>query len=106
VTERLARAAARHPWRTIGAWGLTLVAAFAAIAILLPGALETEQRLTNNPPSYRADAIVGRTVPRGGLLNEVIVVRSDRYTVSEPAFGSFVERAERGHSRSLRPLHG
>jgi len=92
VTERLARAAARHPWRTIGAWGLTLVAAFAAIAILLPGALETEQRLTNNPPSYRADAIVGRTVPRGGLLNEVIVVRSDRYTVSEPAFGSFVER--------------
>ena len=92
MTQRLARAAARHPWRTIGAWGLTLVAAFAAIAILLPGALETEQRLTNNPPSYRADAIVGRTVPRGGLLNEVIVVRSDRYTVSEPAFGSFVER--------------
>jgi uncharacterized membrane protein YdfJ with MMPL/SSD domain len=92
MTERLARGAALHPWRTIAAWALTLVAAFAAIAILLPGALETEQRLTNNPPSYRADDIVGRTVPQSELYDDVIVVRSDRYTVDNPAFASFLGR--------------
>ena len=90
MTERLARAAARRPWRTIGAWALTLVAAFTAIAILLPGALATEQRLTNNPPSYRADDIVGRTVPHSELYDDVIVVRSERYTAEDPAFASFV----------------
>jgi hypothetical protein len=89
MTERLARGAALHPWRTIAAWALTLVAAFAAIAILLPGALETEQRLTNNPPSYRADDIVGRTVPPSELDDDVIVVRSDRHTVDDPSIASF-----------------
>ncbi|MEP6977833.1 MAG: MMPL family transporter, partial [Thermoleophilia bacterium] len=92
MTERLARAAARHPRRAIGAWGLTLVAALMAIAILLPGALETEQRLTNNPPSYRADQIVSRTVPAGEQFDEVIVIHSERYTANEPGFRSFVER--------------
>ena len=32
VTERLARACARHPWRTIGAWIAAIVVAFAVIA--------------------------------------------------------------------------
>lgn len=71
---------------------VTLVLAFAAIGILLPGALETQQRLTNNPPSYRADQIVTRTVPTGVLFDDVIVVRSDRYTVGDPAFASFLGR--------------
>ena len=39
MTERLARACSRHPWRTIGAWIGTLVLALAAIALLLPGNL-------------------------------------------------------------------
>jgi RND superfamily putative drug exporter len=92
MTERLARAAARHPRRTLAAWAVTLVAAFAAIGILLPGALETEQRLTNDPPSYRADRIVSRTLPAGDQFDDVVVIRSERYTVDDPAFSAFLER--------------
>ena len=62
-TERLARASARHPWRTISAWVAVSVAAVVAIVGLLGGSLTTEGAPTNNPESERAIAVQERGVP-------------------------------------------
>ncbi len=56
-TQSLALASARHPWRTISAWGTVFVAAIVAIVALLGGSLTTEGAPTNNPESERALAV-------------------------------------------------
>ncbi|HYI75165.1 MAG TPA: MMPL family transporter, partial [Gaiellaceae bacterium] len=92
-TQTLAAASARHPWRTIGAWGVTTVLAVVAIALGL-GSLTTEGRPTNNPESERAlDAIVRAFPPDPqSLTTDVVVIRSERYTVDDLEFRVFVER--------------
>ena len=57
MTERLARACSRHPWRAIGGWIVAVVLAVAALALLL-GDLTTEGHPTNNPESQRAGALI------------------------------------------------
>jgi uncharacterized membrane protein YdfJ with MMPL/SSD domain len=93
VTERLARACSSHPWRTIGAWLLAVVAAGGALALLL-GGLTTNGHPTNNPESQRAASAVIRTFPPQPqkAVSEIVVVRSDRYTVGSQAFRTFVQR--------------
>jgi uncharacterized membrane protein YdfJ with MMPL/SSD domain len=48
MTERLARACSRHPWRAIGGWIVAVVLAVAALALLL-GDLTTEGHPTTTP---------------------------------------------------------
>jgi RND superfamily putative drug exporter len=77
VTERLARAAARHPWRVIGAWIAALVLAIGVIATSLGDVLTSDARLTNDPESYRAyDLEAQRLPPDPNYVTEVIVVRA------------------------------
>jgi putative drug exporter of the RND superfamily len=91
-TRSLAAAAARHPWRAIGAWIAVLVLGLVAIISLLPGSLETEGEPTNNPESQQALDARDRAFPPepGEVVTDVVVVRSDRYTVNSPEFSSFV----------------
>jgi uncharacterized membrane protein YdfJ with MMPL/SSD domain len=93
MTERLARAASRHPWRTIACWGAALVAAGAAI-VLAMGDLTTEGHPTNNPQSARAEqAIEGAFPPDPSrFVTDLVVVRSDRFRVDSPSFEQFVRR--------------
>jgi uncharacterized membrane protein YdfJ with MMPL/SSD domain len=86
VTERLARAAAQHPWRTIGAWLLAIVVAFVLVGGLLSGRLTTEGEVTNNPQSLQASDVVPQHFPGTDFTTEIIVVRSQTATVGEPAF--------------------
>ena len=98
-TEALARASSRRPWRTIGLWVLAIVVAFVAIALLLGPNLTSEQELTNNPESYRANELVARHFPNPDETDEVVVVRSERYTVDDPEFRAFVTDVfERGRA--------
>ena len=56
--------AARHPWRTVAAWGIAMFVALGLTATLLPGALTTDARVTNNPESLRGyDALARRAGP-------------------------------------------
>jgi uncharacterized membrane protein YdfJ with MMPL/SSD domain len=55
VTERLARASSRHPWRVVGAWIVAVVVAFGLIATLLEGVLSTEAEVTGVTESQRAE---------------------------------------------------
>jgi putative drug exporter of the RND superfamily len=101
VTERLARVCSAHPWRTIGAWLLAVVAAGAALALVL-GELTTNGHPTNNPESQRAESAVIRAFPPQPekAVSEIVVVRSNRYTVGSPTFRTFVERLARQGRRT------
>jgi uncharacterized membrane protein YdfJ with MMPL/SSD domain len=91
-TQALASASARHPWRTIGTWIAMTALAIAAIVTLLGGNLTTEGAPTNNPQSERADDIRGAAFPRDGetATTDVLVIRSDEYTIASPQFEAFV----------------
>jgi putative drug exporter of the RND superfamily len=106
VTERLARACSHHPWRTIGAWIGALVVALACIALLLPGRLTSEGGAAGNPQFRQAERIENSSFPFNPRLNfsDIVLIRSRRYTVDQPAFRAFV--GELGHqARATRKIH-
>ncbi len=92
MTEALARVCARHPWRTIAAWVGAIIVAIGLVATLLPGSLSTEGRVTNNPESLRAGDLLAERVLRQEGFSELVIIRSERSTVSDPAFQSEVRR--------------
>src|SRR5512133_2153775 len=92
--QRIALASARSPWTTIGAWVAAMVLAFVAIGALLGGALTTEGKPTNNPQSERANDVREAAFPAASsaAITDVVIVRSERYTVDEPRFRAFVNK--------------
>jgi putative drug exporter of the RND superfamily len=91
MTERLARAASRHPWRTIGLWLLAVLIAVALAAALLPGALTTKSSTTNNPESTRAERLLAtHFAPTSAAGGELIVIHSNTATVDQPTYRRFV----------------
>jgi RND superfamily putative drug exporter len=78
-TESLARACARHPWRTIGLWILAVVVSFLLVGALLGDTLTTEGEVTSPTDSKRVDElVVGHFPPTPGALDrattEIVVV--------------------------------
>src|SRR5262245_66341858 len=86
----LARACALHPKRTLLAWAVVLVLSFGCIATMLD--LSSEGDLTGNPESRRAERLVfaNRLFERQPVT-EVVIVRSERHAVTDPAFRHFVD---------------
>jgi uncharacterized membrane protein YdfJ with MMPL/SSD domain len=92
-TRALAGASARHPWRTLGAWLVATVLAFVAIASLLGGSLTTEGEPTNRPQSERANEARLVAFPSAETAaRDIVVIRSEQYTVDAPEFEDFVRR--------------
>src|SRR5215210_8426146 len=85
-TEGLARACAVHPKRTAAAWGAVVLVSFVVIALLLGNALTSEGDVTSSPDSKQAAALIRESFPPAPSPSEIVVVRSDRYTVDDPAF--------------------
>ena len=77
MTERLARASALHPVRTLLAWLGGIVLAIALVATLLGGNLTSEGNVTNNPESVRAADILEDVLPVEDEASELVIVRSD-----------------------------
>src|SRR5918996_947954 len=96
LTERIARACAMHPGRTLTAWAAALVASVLALLFLMTG-LTTEPTLTNDPESDRAADLIGRSFPPDPqrFVTDLVVVRSDELTVDDPRFRTFVENLVR-----------
>jgi uncharacterized membrane protein YdfJ with MMPL/SSD domain len=93
VTERLGRAASRHPWRTVGAWIGAIVVAIGLSATLLPGNLTTNGHVTGSPESARAERLFfDRFPPDKNGVDELVVVRSETLTARDPAFKRFGAR--------------
>ena len=91
-TQTISTASARHPWRTVGAWIVAFALAIAAIGVLLGDSLTTEGAPTNNPESERAIDAIARAFPPdpASFTTDVVVIRSERYTVDAPEFRAFV----------------
>src|SRR5262249_26905270 len=87
---RLAAIATRRPGRVLAAWGVAVLVSLGLIGALLGGALTSEQRLTNHPQSGQAQAPVHARLPKQDRIDEVIVVRSERHRVTDPAFAARV----------------
>jgi uncharacterized membrane protein YdfJ with MMPL/SSD domain len=91
-TERIARACARRPWTTLGAWMLALVLGIATVVTLLD--LTTEDEITSNPESEQGYDAIGRHFPpdpQEEYVNELILVRSSTLSVEDAAFRDKVE---------------
>jgi RND superfamily putative drug exporter len=87
ATGRLARACARHPWRTLALWGAVLVLSLGAVGGLLGSTLTTEAEMTNDPESYRAyDLLLEHFPPSDDYVNELVVVRSTVFDVDGRRF--------------------
>jgi putative drug exporter of the RND superfamily len=96
--QSLVVASALRPWRAIGAWIAVLALALAAVVFLLGGSLATEGAPTNNPESEQALDARLQAFPPGAneLVTDLVVVRSDRYTVDSPQFERFVRELVSG----------
>jgi uncharacterized membrane protein YdfJ with MMPL/SSD domain len=94
ITERLARVSAAHPRRTLAIWGIAVVIALALVATTLHG-LTTTAVVAGKPESAKAADLYDQGFPTPATqhaVSDVIVVRSDRYTVADPAFRAYVSR--------------
>ena len=98
-TDRIARACAIRPKRTLAAWLVAVLVSFVVIALLLGDALTSDGDVTSNPESKRAEALINESFPPIPTPSEIVVVRSDRYTVDDPVFEEKVRTlSERGEA--------
>jgi uncharacterized membrane protein YdfJ with MMPL/SSD domain len=88
VTRRLATAAARHPWRAIGAWLAAVVVSVVLIAFFLGDALTGEAEQLNNPESYQAEELMAERLPPDpqGFSTDVVLLRSNSLGPDDPRF--------------------
>jgi len=91
-TQGLARACAVHPRKTVAAWIAVVLTSFVVIAALLGNALTSDGEVTSNPDSKRAATLIRESFPPAPTASEIVVVRSDRYTVDDRKFQSTVLR--------------
>jgi RND superfamily putative drug exporter len=94
ITERLARACASHPRRTVAAWGVALVTSLVLVGTVLHG-LTSDAHVVGSPDSRRAEQEIARAFPPTPadlkrLVSDVVVVSSPRYTVDSPQFRRYV----------------
>jgi putative drug exporter of the RND superfamily len=90
--QRVARWSARRRLTVIAIWvGLFLVGGLLT-SRYLGGALTTQADFTNNPESKQAQTLLEQRLTGPRRSNEVVIVRSDATTVSDPAFKAYVRR--------------
>jgi RND superfamily putative drug exporter len=110
MTERLARACAARPRRTLVLWGVAVMVGLALVATSLHG-LSSDSHVVGKPESTKAADAIARAFPRtaAGLKQDLVVATSRRYAVTSPRFRSFGKRLEAalratGDVRDLRPV--
>ena len=87
--QSLAKVSSRHPWRTIGAWVVAIVAMGMVSATLLSGVLSDDMEFTNNPESERAQQLLDTRFGANSEDTEFMVVSSSLPT-SHPLYADFV----------------
>jgi uncharacterized membrane protein YdfJ with MMPL/SSD domain len=92
MTERVARACARRPWRVLGGWVLAVVLSVVLIGAFLGDALTSQAEVTTQTDSKRADQLLAEQMGGGSEPTDVMVVRSQTLTVNDPAFQDQVQR--------------
>jgi RND superfamily putative drug exporter len=94
--QSLAGTSARHPWRTLIAWVLLLVAVtFLGNTFSGPTTGEGAS-FTNDPDSQVATNLIDQHFHQTTVATETIVLHSERYTVDDAAFKQVVENTVAG----------
>jgi len=94
-TMTLARGSARRPRLTVGIWVLAILTAGAIIALVLPGSLTAQYTFLGHPASKTGQDLLAQRMGMPQKPNEVVIVRSQTATVSDPAFRADVLALQR-----------
>jgi uncharacterized membrane protein YdfJ with MMPL/SSD domain len=92
MTERLARACARRPWRVLGGWLLAFMVSVVLIATFLGQALTNTAEVMTPTDSKRADQLLAQRRGSGPAPSDVVVIRSQSLTADDPAFQDQLQR--------------
>jgi putative drug exporter of the RND superfamily len=75
-------------------WGALVLVGFGLISGLLGSALSSEGDVTSNPESKQAEDLIDQRFPERGALDELVIVRSDELTATDPVFRERARRLE------------
>ena len=81
---------ARRRFRVIGLWAVLFLVGGLLTSRYLSGALTTRAEFTNNPDSKQAQTLLEQRLTGPDRSNEVVIVRSQSATVSDPRFKAYV----------------
>ena len=92
MTGRLAGVSSRSPWKMVLLW-VAIFVGMIVVSVGFPAELTTDIELTNDPESYRADAILEERMDPASSprVDEYVVVASDTIGVDQPEFRAFVD---------------
>jgi RND superfamily putative drug exporter len=90
--QGVARWSARRRLTVIAIWVGLFLAGGLLTSRYLSGALTTQAGFTNNPDSKQAQQLLEQRLSGPRRANEVVIVRSDATTVSDPGFRAYVAR--------------
>jgi len=71
----------------LAVWGVLVLVSLGLIGTLLGSGLTSDSGLTNHPESDAAQNLIDALLPQRDAVDELIVVRSARDVVSDPAYG-------------------
>jgi putative drug exporter of the RND superfamily len=100
--QSVARWSARRRFTVIGVWVVLFLVGGLLTSMYLSGALTTQAQFTNNPDSKQAQTLLEQRLSGPRRSNEVVIVRSDSKTVSDPQFKAYVARLK-GDLDALKP---
>jgi uncharacterized membrane protein YdfJ with MMPL/SSD domain len=90
--QGVARWSAKRRFAVIAIWvGLFLIGGLLT-SRYLSGALTTQAQFTNNPDSKQAQQVLEQRLSGPRRANEVVIVRSESKTVTDPEFKAYVRR--------------
>jgi RND superfamily putative drug exporter len=90
--QGVARWSAKRRFAVIAIWvGLFLIGGLLT-SRYLSGALTTQAQFTNNPESKQAQQLLEQRLSGPRRANEVVIVRSESKTVTDPEFKAYVRR--------------
>jgi len=87
--QGLARASAKHPWRTLVVWGIVFISAGMLSQTLLAGALTNSFDFTNSPESKQADQLIKSKITGTQPDQEFVIVSSPKYKATDPEFSQY-----------------
>ena len=100
--QSMARWSARRRFTVIGIWVVLFLAGGLLTSRFLSGALTTQAGFTNNPDSKQAQQLLEQRLTGPRRANEVVIVRSESKTVTDPEFKAYAARLK-GDLDALKP---
>ncbi|HEX8860380.1 MAG TPA: MMPL family transporter, partial [Actinomycetes bacterium] len=85
---------ARRRFTVIGLWVVLFLVGGLLTSRYLSGALTTRADFTNNPDSKQAQTLLEQRLTGPNRSNEVVIIRSQSLTVSDPAFRAYVAKVK------------